>query len=166
VIESPRGSASKFKYDVKLGVITLSRPLTVGLTYPHDWGFVPSTRTSDGDPLDAIVVWDGVSYPGVVLTCRPIGALRVEQTNRASRTRERNDRLIVLPVNAPRWEAVQSVQDLGERPRLELEEFFRTVVAFEGKELTFLGWAGPEDALALVRESLNAPSLGQHAMHK
>src|SRR5262249_52942694 len=77
VIESPRGSALKLKYDPDLDVMTLSRPLTAGLTYPYDWGFVPSTRGADGDPIDAIVIWDATSYPGVVLQCRPVGILHV-----------------------------------------------------------------------------------------
>jgi inorganic pyrophosphatase len=153
VIESPRGSTSKFKYDPARKVMTLSRPLTNGLSYPYDWGFVPSTRAADGDPLDAIVMWDGTSYPGVVIPCRPIGVLRVEQTNPTARTRERNDRLAALPTKAPRWDSVRSVSDLGERIRQEIEQFFLTAVAFEGKELAILGWGDPGDAMALVRAS-------------
>jgi len=95
VIESPRGSTSKFKYDPALNAITLSRPLAHGLAYPHDWGFVPSTVGEDGDPVDAMVLWDGTSYPGIVVSCRLIGVLQVEQTNQESGARERNDRLVV-----------------------------------------------------------------------
>jgi inorganic pyrophosphatase len=153
VIESPRGSTVKFKYDPELLVMSLSRPLTAGLVYPCDWGFVPSTRASDGDPLDAFVMWDGAGYPGIVLICRPIGVLRVEQTNAKSRKRERNDRIAVLPVKAPRLEQVQSVFDLNLRIRLELERFFEAAVAFEGKDLEMLGWGGPKDAIALIRAS-------------
>jgi len=153
VIESPRGSAVKLKYDPDLQAITLSRPLTLGLTYPYDWGFVPSTRGPDGDPIDAIVIWDVSSYPGVVLQCRPVGVLLVEQTDPSSHARERNDRLVMLPTKAPRAESIPSVFDLGERVRLELERFFMTSVAFEGKDLKILGWAGPDDAIALVRAS-------------
>jgi len=63
MVESPRGSSIKFKYDPAIDRITLSRPLPAGLSYPHDWGFVPSTRASDGDPLDALIAWEGTSYP-------------------------------------------------------------------------------------------------------
>jgi inorganic pyrophosphatase len=153
VVESPRGSAVKFKYDAERGVVMMSRPLPAGLTYPHDWGFVPSTRAADGDPLDAMIVWDGTSYPGIVVTCRPIGVLQVEQTNPKTHARERNDRLVVLPTAAPRWEAILSVFDLSERVRLELERFFAAAVAFEKKELTLLGWAGPDAAMKLVTAS-------------
>src|SRR5206468_3579937 len=80
VVESPRGSTCKFKYDPGLAALTLARPLPQGLVYPHDWGFVPSTKAPDGDPFDARIVWDGISHPGVVVTCRAVGVLLVEQT--------------------------------------------------------------------------------------
>ncbi len=156
VVESPRGSTSKFKYDPSRRAIMLSRPLPAGLAYPHDWGFVPSTRAADGDPLDVIVMWDSASYPGIVIVCRPIGVLRVEQTNPTSRERERNDRIAALPGKALRWDSVRSVLDLSERVRSELEQFFLAAVAFEGKELKLLGWGGPDEAVSLVRASAAA----------
>lgn len=76
VVETPKGSSSKFKFDSSLRAITLSRPLPSGLVYPNDWGFIPSTLAADGDPLDALVVWEGTSYPGVVLRCRVIERFR------------------------------------------------------------------------------------------
>ena len=155
VVESPRGSIVKLKYDPEHHVITLSRPLVAGLAYPYDWGFVPSTHAPDGDPLDAIVMWDGISYPGVVLPCRSIGVLHVEQTSPTSHKRERNDRLIAMPTKAPRWDAIRSVEDFSERIRRELEQFFLSAVAFEGRELAILGWGSPRDALDLVRASQN-----------
>jgi inorganic pyrophosphatase len=160
VVESPRGSTTKFKYDADLGVMSLSRPLPEGLAYPHDWGFVPSTRAEDGDPLDAMIVWDGVSYPGVVVACRPIGVLRIEQTNSETGQRERNDRLAVLPVEAPRWADVRTIDDLSPRARSELSHFFEAAVEFEGKDLKVLGWRGPKEALALLRDSAR-PSGGR-----
>jgi inorganic pyrophosphatase len=153
VVESPRGTMLKLKYDPGRDVLTLSRPLPVGLTYPHDWGFIPSTRASDGDPLDVVILWDGVSYPGIVISCRPIGVLRVEQTNPKTYARERNDRLVVLPTTAARWDSVCSVFDVAERVRLELEQFFAAAVAFERKELAILGWGDRDDAIALIRAS-------------
>jgi len=64
MVESPRGSAIKFKYDQNDRAMTVSRPLPLGLVFPFDWGFIPGTRAADGDPLDAFILWDGSSYPG------------------------------------------------------------------------------------------------------
>jgi inorganic pyrophosphatase len=52
VIETPRGSRAKFAYDPQSQTFTLAKSLLIGLTYPYDWGFVPSTKADDGDPLD------------------------------------------------------------------------------------------------------------------
>ena len=151
VIESPRGSTAKWKYEA--GMFRLSRPLPAGLAYPYDWGFLPGTRASDGDPLDAMVYWNGAGYPGVVVPSRVIGVLRVEQNNRTSGNRERNDRLLVVPVNAPAI-GVSSALDLPERFRHEIEHFFIAAVAFEGKDLKLLGWGNAEEGTATVTASL------------
>ncbi|WP_246774062.1 inorganic diphosphatase [Bradyrhizobium diazoefficiens] len=50
-----------------------------GLTYPYDWGFIPSTQAEDGDPLDVLIIHVSQTYPGVVLRCRPIGILEILQ---------------------------------------------------------------------------------------
>jgi len=158
VVESPRGSSVKLKYDPDDDVMTLSRPLPAGLVYPYDWGFVPSTHAPDGDPVDAVILWDSASYPGVVVPCRAIGLLEVEQTNLASKRRERNDRLAMLPIKAPRHAEISSVFDLPARLREELEQFFLHAVAFEGKAVTILGWTGPDAAQRDVRRFELKPS--------
>jgi inorganic pyrophosphatase len=158
VIESPRGSTSKLKYHPGLEVFTLSRPLPLGLAYPHDWGFVPGTRAPDGDPVDAMVLSEGNLYPGVVLRTLPVALLAVEQNGKAG-GRERNDRLIVVPETAPR-RMVQSLDDLSGRLREEIERFFLDATYFEEKEVEILGWHPPQAALALVAD--NRARGGEH----
>jgi inorganic pyrophosphatase len=153
VVESPRGSTLKLKYEPELGVFTLSRPLVRGLRYPFDWGFVPSTRASDGDPLDAMVYWHQTTYPGVVLACRALGVLMVDQKKSKGRGRERNDRLLVVPTQSPRAESLRDIDDLSQRERQELEHFFSAAVTFADKDLRILGWEGAQSAERMVEEA-------------
>lgn len=125
-----------------------------GLTYPYDWGFVPSTRGADGDPIDAMILWDQTSFPGLVLECRLVGVLAVEQNSRRHpSTRERNDRVLAVPVAAPRCDALRDVNDVPDRGRKELESFFVASTAFEDKDLRMLGWSGATAAADIVKRS-------------
>jgi inorganic pyrophosphatase len=148
VVESPRGSNVKLKYDARWQTMSISRPLPLGLSYPCDWGFVPSTKGPDGDPIDALAYWDTTTFPGVVLPCRAAGVLRVEQKHAGDGHRIRNDRLLAVPLAARRERTLVSVTDLPSRIRDELAHFLIATTALEGKEATVLGWDGPEAALA------------------
>src|SRR5438105_14829717 len=103
VVESPRGSRVKIKYDPNLGAFTFSRPLVKGLSYPYDWGFIPGTAAPDGDPLDAMVFSDAPTFPGVVIECRALGVIRLKQNRKTAKGRERNARLIAIPIKMPRF---------------------------------------------------------------
>lgn len=65
------------EFDPDLKAFTLAKPLMVGLIFPYDWGFIPSTKADDGDPLDVLIIHNSQTYPGVVLPCRPIGILEI-----------------------------------------------------------------------------------------
>jgi inorganic pyrophosphatase len=137
VVEAPRGSTIKFKYEPKWQAISVSRPLPLGMSYPFDWGFIPSTRAADGDPLDAMLLWDVPSYPGVVIPCRALGVLHVEQNrlNHDPSERIRNDRIVAVPAEARREADVTDVLTLSARVRHELEQFSVAATALEGKDV-------------------------------
>jgi inorganic pyrophosphatase len=124
VVESPRGSAVKLKYDPKLGAMSVSRPLNLGVTFPFDWGFVPSTKSADGDPIDALVYWDVSSYPGVVIPCRALAVIEVDQRGGEGKGRVRNDRVVAVPFEARREKSLTLADDLPPRVRDELNQFF------------------------------------------
>ena len=153
VVETPRHAQAKFKYEPELGVFMLSRALTLGLSYPYDWGFVPSTKAPDGDPIDALMLHQITTSPGVVLQCRPIGILEVLQTQ--NRRSLRNDRLMVVPIKS-RHPGIRDVRDLPASLRHQAEEFFTAAIAGTGKRLKFLGWRGPAAALAAIRRAQRA----------
>jgi inorganic pyrophosphatase len=149
VVESPRGATVKLKYEPALGVMTVARALPLGLAYPYDWGFVPGTRAPDGDPVDALVYWDTSTYPGVVVPCRAIGVVRLEQDSKRN-GRVRNDRILGVPVKHARGDGIHTPDDLPARVRDEIAQFFLSTIFFEPKNPRLLGWGGPEEAARLV----------------
>jgi inorganic pyrophosphatase len=134
----------------KLGVFTLSKPLLAGLTYPYDWGFIPSTEAEDGDPLDVLIIHEAGTYPGLVLSCEPIGVLEIVQSEEGKKTR--NDRIFAVPHRAPFEGDLRDVRKLPQRAVKELEKFFQATDALEAKQLEFRGWRGPGQARKLIKK--------------
>ena len=75
VVEIARGEVNKYEYDKALNVFRLDRNLHSPVHYPGDYGFVPSTLSEDGDPLDVLILVDSPSFSGCVIQVRPIGVL-------------------------------------------------------------------------------------------
>jgi len=124
VIDTPGGSANKYKYDEQLGTFKLTRMLPARMHFPYDFGSVPGTRAEDGDPLDVLVLLDSPSFVGCLLTVVLIGGLKVEQFEK--RRKLRNDRLIAMtktPVNAPE---IGSLGQLGRSRVHAIEEFLQS----------------------------------------
>jgi inorganic pyrophosphatase len=70
VIETPKGSRNKYDYAPECDCMELGAVLPEGMTFPFDFGFVPSTLGEDGDPLDILVLIDGPVVPGCVIRAR------------------------------------------------------------------------------------------------
>jgi inorganic pyrophosphatase len=151
VVETPRGANIKIKFDEDLGCFSLSRILPLGVTYPYDFGFVPQTLAQDGDPLDVLVLIEAVTYPGVVISCRLIGALQIEERGLRGRP---NHRLVAVPAKAARKDDVRSFSDLGRRMQQELERFFVMSSSFTSKDPVVRGWVGPEAAGEMVQRAI------------
>jgi len=148
VVEAPRGSAVKLKYEPALGAFTVSRPLVLGFAYPFEFGFFPSTKAEDGDPLDAIVLTDVATFPGVVRKCRALGILRASQKAKGGRVR--NDRVVTIAVDDRRLRHLHDVRELSAREREEIEAFVHASVALEDKEVELLGWGDASAARAAI----------------
>jgi inorganic pyrophosphatase len=119
IVETPRGRRPKLAFSPQLRAITLSKPLLAGLTYPYDWGFIPSTTAPDGDPLDVLIIHDAATCPGLVLCCKPIAILEVVQATKGKR--ERNDCIFAVPDRAPFEGDLQDIRHLPQRAIEDLE---------------------------------------------
>jgi len=152
VIETPKGSRNKFAFNPDERVFELKKVLPSGMTFPYDFGFVPSTEADDGDPVDVLVLMDEPAFPGCVLSCRPIGVIEGEQGNK--KNKERNDRIVAVEQDAHSWEDIKTIDDLGKQFAKELEEFFVNYHRLSGKRYRVIGLKGPDQARKLVREGM------------
>jgi inorganic pyrophosphatase len=152
IVEAPRGSGVKFKYDAELKVFVMGHELINGLTYPFDWGFLPSTLGEDGDPLDVMIMHDSTSSSGIVISSQIIGVLELAQREEKGSEAERNDRFFAVPVRSHREDSLNHIDQISKRTRQELEQFFKTCSALEQKSIDILGWHGPKHAKRLIDE--------------
>ena len=111
VIETPKGRRNKFKYAPETQAFTLGGLLPEGLSFPFDFGFVPSTLAEDGDPLDVMILMDEPAHVGCVLKVRLIGLIEAQQTENGKTTE--NDRLIGVAVHSYSHQDLQTIGDVN-----------------------------------------------------
>jgi len=152
VVDTAKGSRNKYKYDETLGLYRLSKVLPLGLTFPYDFGSIPSTRAADGDPLDVLVLGEEALVPGFLVTVRLVGVIQAEQTEHGKPFR--NDRLlgaIETPVNRP---AIQTLAELPPERLDEIECFFSAYNHLEGRHFKPIGRHGPAMAAQLLADGI------------
>ena len=155
IIETPKGSRNKYAYDPKQRIFELKKVLPAGMTFPYDFGFVPSTIGGDGDPLDVLVLMDEPAFAGCKLTCRVIGIIEGEQGDKKST--ERNDRVIAIEADNHSFAQVKHLDDLGKPFLRELEEFFVNYHALSGKQYRILAAKGPSAAHRAIKRAHAKP---------
>jgi inorganic pyrophosphatase len=151
VIETPKGSRNKYAYDPKERIFELKKVLPAGMTFPYDFGFVPSTIGGDGDPLDVLVLMDEPAFAGCKLTCRVIGIIEGEQGDK--KATERNDRVVAIEADNHSFAQVKHIDDLGKMFLRELEEFFVNYHALSGEQYKVLAAKGPAAAHRAIKRA-------------
>jgi inorganic pyrophosphatase len=152
VVDTPKGSANKYKFDVDLQAFTLSRVLPLGAHFPFDFGFIPGTAAEDGDALDVILIVDVPSFVGCLMKARLIGVVTAEQ--REQRRTIRNDRLVAVPVTPVNHPKIRRIDDLPTQQLDEFESFFINYNKIQGRRFSPLGRRGPEAAERLLRAGI------------
>jgi inorganic pyrophosphatase len=151
IIETTKGRRNKFKYDQEKKLFTLGSMLPPGAVFPYDFGFVPSTRAEDGDPLDVLVLMDEPAFVGCLVHARLIGVIEAEQTEDGETFR--NDRLIAVVSAEYVHHLAETLDDLPHEQVDDIEHFFVSYNEMRGKEFKPLRRRGPRAAQALVREA-------------
>jgi inorganic pyrophosphatase len=153
IIETPKGSHTKFKYDDKSGLFMFDKILPIGQTFPFDFGFLPSTKGGDGDPLDILILMDEPTFVGCLIHARLLGAIEAEQTENGKT--ERNDRLVAVPIEVKSGQPPSGAIDrLESSVARNITKFFVAYNKLQGKEFRTLRCVGPERAATLIKAAM------------
>jgi inorganic pyrophosphatase len=152
VVETPRGSRHKYEFLPEHDAFRLNKTLPEGMTFPHDFGFVPQTQGEDGDPLDALVLFSEPTFPGCIVDCRLIGVIRASQ-KAAGEAWIRNDRYLTIAEANARFAHVTEVRALPASVVEELQRFFENYNELEGRRFRVHRVDGPGPARRLLRAS-------------
>jgi inorganic pyrophosphatase len=152
VIETPKGSRNKFKFEPKKRHFFLHGVLPVGSAFPFDFGFVPSTLGEDGDPLDLLILMDEPAFPGCLVVARLIGVIEAEQTQDGKTVR--NDRLIGVEEKCSAYRDVHSLKTVSPDLLDDIEHFFSSYNEMKGASFRPLGRFGPRRAVKLIQEGM------------
>jgi inorganic pyrophosphatase len=124
------------------------------MAFPYDFGFVPSTKAEDGDPLDVLVLMDEPAFAGCALKCRLIGVIEGEQSNgKRNKKSERNDRLIAIEHANHSWADIRVLSDLGNHFLRELEAFFVDYHKLSDEQYRVISAKGPKAAWKMMKKS-------------
>lgn len=153
VIEIPRGSQNKYEFDEKSGVFKLDRVLYSPVHYPLDYGFIPATRSQDGDHLDGLIIGSNPLFPGCLVAVRPIGLFKMIDND------EEDFKILAVTVKDPRFANVKDIKDIeSSNPHLlkEIAHFFEVYKTLEGKKVKILGWENSQKAKAEIKKAAKA----------
>jgi inorganic pyrophosphatase len=154
IIEAPKGSRTKFKYDEKNGLFIFDKNLPIGQSFPFDFGFLPSTKGGDGDPIDVLVLTEEPTFVGCLIHAKLLGVIEAEQTENGETAR--NDRLIAIPIGAKSGKPPEgAIERLEPRLARNINKFFVAYNQAQGKRFRMLRYNGPELAAELIQAGMS-----------
>jgi inorganic pyrophosphatase len=152
VVEAQRGCRNKYKYNPETGLFNLHKILPLGMFFPYDFGFIPSTQGDDGDPIDVMVFMDEPTFPGCIARVRILGIIKAKQRD-AHSPWVQNNRLLAVPMVTHLYREWKNLQDIPEAMLFEIEHFFVSYNAAQKREFKIEERAGVRDAMTCVKEA-------------
>lgn len=136
VVEIPKGSHNKYEFDEELGVFKLDRVFYSAVHFPTDYGYIPETRSEDGDHLDALVIGSDPTFPGCLVEARPVALIHMVDSG------EQDNKILAVQARNPRLQEIKDLKDLETfNPHFlkEVKQFFETYKILQGKEVKITG---------------------------
>ncbi|HOW12883.1 MAG TPA: inorganic diphosphatase [Candidatus Pacearchaeota archaeon] len=119
-IEISQDSSVKYEFDKEQNVLFVDRFLYTAMKYPFNYGFIPQTKTEDGDPIDVLVISSLPVLPQTIIRCRPIGMLEMEDEEGI------DTKIIAVPIEKvdPQYSDIKDIKDLNLSIKQKIKHFF------------------------------------------
>ncbi len=154
IIEIPMNADPiKYEVDKASGALFVDRFMTTAMHYPCNYGYIPQTLSDDGDPVDVLVITPFALSPGVVVTCRAVGVLQMEDEAGG------DSKVLAVPIDKilPIYTHWQKPEDINQMRLKAIQHFFEHYKDLEaGKWVKIKGWEGPEEAKEEIRQGIAA----------
>jgi inorganic pyrophosphatase len=154
IIEIPaHADPIKYEVDKETGAVFVDRFIGTAMHYPCNYGYVPKSLADDGDPLDVLVITPFPLQPGVVVRCRPLGVLKMEDEAGG------DSKLLAVPVDKilPWYRHWQQWSDIAPERLAQIQHFFEHYKDLEkGKWVKVIGWEGPDSARKDILDAIAA----------
>ena len=137
--------------DKEAGTLVVDRFLYTAMRYPGNYGFIPHTLSSDGDPCDVLVANTRAIVPGAVIAVRPVGVLMMEDEAGG------DEKIIAVPVSklTQRYDKIKTHSDLPDITLQQIQHFFEHYKDLEpGKWVKVLRWGNAEEAQRLILDGI------------
>ena len=148
IIEVPVGGEPiKYEMDKASGALFVDRFLYTPMRYPGNYGFVPHTLSSDGDPIDVLVCNTRAIIPGAFINCRPVGVLVMEDDGGG------DEKIIAVPSSklTKRYDTVKTYTDLPQITIDQIQHFFAHYKDLEpNKWVKIKGWGDVKMAEKMI----------------
>jgi inorganic pyrophosphatase len=159
IIEIPMNADPvKYEVDKESGAIFVDRFMGTAMHYPCNYGYIPKTISDDGDPVDVLVITPFPLIPGVVVSCRPIGVLMMDDEAGG------DAKLLAVPEDKilPIYTHWQKPGDMNELRLNQIQHFFEHYKDLEkGKWVKIKGWEGPEAAKQEILDGIQRYNLSK-----
>jgi inorganic pyrophosphatase len=148
LVEVPMGSRNKYEMDPKSGRIRLDRMLFTSTRYPLDYGFITGTLAEDDEPLDALVWLEEPTFPGCLVTVRPIAVFWMLDGGKP------DAKVLTVVSNDLRMDGIQDLEDVPAHMAAEIGHFFDIYKELEpGKSTDVRGWQNRAAAEQVIRDA-------------
>ena len=151
LIEISKGSNIKYEMDFKTRKLSVDRKLSTSMYYPYNYGFVPNTEDSTGDPVDVFVPGDDPFEPMSIIKSRPIAVLLTEDQGGP------DPKIIAAPIDKvdPSFSSVSDLNEIPNHVYAKLEHFVLHHKDLEkGKYVKIIGWRDKAFAKEIISEAI------------